>query len=124
MGRMVLKRPFLYLPHARNGLFQRPEYWLTITSSSVCGNADVPIIMAEQCDVKCGKPNAKDKFIRALYEKLLAERWKNLVYLPKDEMFSGDGDGTVDGCHPNDKGMEQLAAAFGRAVKDALSKSM
>ena len=84
---------------------------------------DVPIIMAEQCDVKCGKPNAKDKFIRALYEKLLAERWKNLVYLPKDEMFSGDGDGTVDGCHPNDKGMEQLAAAFGGAVKKALSGS-
>jgi hypothetical protein len=76
--------------------------------------------MAEQCDVFCKGPNAKDKFIRNLYEKLIAEGWKNLVYLPKTEMYTGDLEGTVDGCHPNDLGMMSMSKAFGKAVKEAL----
>ena len=80
----------------------------------------VPIVMAEQCDVFCGPPNAKDRCMKALYEKLIAEGWKNLVYLPKDKMYTGDCDGTVDGCHPNDLGMRSMADAFGDAVRKAL----
>ncbi len=83
---------------------------------------DVPIVMAEQCDVFAGKPNEKDVFIRKLYDKLIAEGWKNLVYLPKDKMYTGDFEGTVDGCHPNDLGMETMARAFGAAVRTALSR--
>ncbi len=81
---------------------------------------DTPIIMAEQCDVFMRGPNAKDVFIRALYDKLIAEGWKNLVYLPKAKMYSGDGEGTVDGCHPNDLGMMSMANAFAEAVREAL----
>ena len=81
---------------------------------------NVPIVMAEQCDVHLYGPSEKDRFIRALYERLVAEGWKNLVYLPKGEMFAGDGEGTVDGCHPNDLGMQSMAHAFGRAVRAAL----
>lgn len=80
----------------------------------------VPIVMAEQCDVFMKGPNDKDKFIRGLYEKLVAEGWKDLVYLPKDEMYNGDTEGTVDGCHPNDLGMASMAKAFGKAVRKAL----
>ncbi|MCQ2391214.1 MAG: SGNH/GDSL hydrolase family protein [Kiritimatiellae bacterium] len=82
----------------------------------------VPIIMAEQCDVYCRPPCDKDRFIRALYEKLVAEGWKDLVYLPKTNMYSGDREGTVDGCHPNDLGMRTMAFAFGNAVREALAK--
>ncbi len=81
---------------------------------------NVPIVMAERCDVWCKGPSAHDIYIRALYEKLIAEGWKNLVYLPKDKMFTGDFEGTVDGTHPNDLGMRSLADAFGGAVKTAL----
>ena len=35
-------------------------------------------------------------------------------------MFTGDFEGTVDGCHPNDLGMVSMAKAFGGAVKEAL----
>ncbi|MBO7684712.1 MAG: hypothetical protein J6T51_08320 [Kiritimatiellae bacterium] len=80
----------------------------------------VPIVMAERCDVYCRPQNSQDKFIRRLYEKLLAEGWKDLVYLPKDEMFTGDMEGTVDGCHPNDLGMMSMSKAFGKAVRKAL----
>ena len=83
----------------------------------------VPIVMAEQCDVYCKGPSEKDKFMRALYEKLIAEGWKNLVYLPKTDMYTGDLEGTVDGCHPNDWGMMSMAKAFGPAVKAALESA-
>jgi hypothetical protein len=81
---------------------------------------DVPIVMAEQCDVFCGAPNTKDRFMKALYKKLRAEGWRDLVYLPKTDMYTGDFEGTVDGCHPNDLGMMSMAKAFGAAVKTAL----
>ena len=80
----------------------------------------VPIIMAEQCDVFMKGPNKKDQFIRKLYEKLIAEGWTELYYLPKTNMYVGDGEGTVDGCHPNDWGMMSMAKAFGGAVREAL----
>ena len=80
----------------------------------------VPIVMAEKCDVYCNGPCDKDVFMKQLYDKLTAEGWKNLVYLPKTEMYTGDLEGTVDGCHPNDWGMMSMAKAFGTAVKQAL----
>lgn len=80
----------------------------------------VPIVMAEQCDVYCKGKSAKDRYARALYEKLIAEGWEDLVYLPKEGMFTGDYEGTVDGCHPNDLGMMSMSKAFGKAVREAL----
>lgn len=80
----------------------------------------VPIIMAEQCDVFMSPKNEKDVFIKALYDKLIAEGWKDLYYLAKDEMYSGDREGTVDTVHPNDLGMQSLKNAFGGAVRKAL----
>ena len=81
---------------------------------------NVPIVMAEACDVFCRGPGGKDRIMKSLYEKLLAEGWANLVYLPKDGMYSGDTEGTVDGCHPNDLGMMSMSEAFGGAVREAL----
>jgi lysophospholipase L1-like esterase len=81
---------------------------------------DVPIVMAEMCDVYCRGPKGNDKYTKALYDKLVAEGWKNLVYLPKERMFLGDFEGTVDGSHPNDLGMMSMAKAYGKAVAEAL----
>ena len=81
---------------------------------------DVPIVMAEQCDVFCKGPSPKDRQVRALYDKLVAQGWKNLHYLPKTEMHEGDFEGTIDGCHPNDLGMRTLAQAFGKALRRVL----
>lgn len=81
---------------------------------------DVPIVMAGMCDVYGGGPRAQDRYVEALYGKLVAEGWKNLVFLPKDGMYSGDGEGTVDGVHPNDRGMASMAKAYGQAVAKAL----
>ena len=80
----------------------------------------VPIVMAEHCNVYGNAKDDKDRFIKALFDKLVAEGWKNLVYLPNDEMYTGDYEGTVDGCHPNDLGLQSMKNAFGKAVKEAL----
>ena len=80
----------------------------------------VPIVMAEFGDVYCREPTAKNRFIRTLYEKLVKEGWRNLHYLPKDNQFGDDLEGTVEGVHPNDWGMLAKAKAFGKAVAEAL----
>ena len=82
---------------------------------------DTPIVMAGQCDVFCGSANVKENWVKALYDKLVAEGWKNLVYLPNDGMYRDDFEGTVDGVHPNDWGMMSLAKSYGAAIKTALA---
>ena len=82
---------------------------------------DVPIVMAGMSDVYCGGPNDKDACVRALYERLVAEGWTKLFHLPKDGMYSGDFEGTVDGTHANNLGMRSLAKAYAKAVKTALN---
>ena len=81
---------------------------------------NVPIVMAEHCSVYCRDKGEDDKFIRALYERLIADGWTNVVYLPKEGMYADDFEGTVDGAHPNDWGMMHMAAAYGGAVRRAL----
>ena len=86
----------------------------------------VPIIMAESSDVYFGEcprskhHQAKDRVARTLFKKLTAEGWKDLYWLPKNRMYSGDYEGTVDGNHPNDLGMQTLKDAFGGAIRKAL----
>ena len=82
----------------------------------------VPIVMAGMSDVYCGGPNDKDESVKVLYERLVAEGWANLVHLPKDGMYSGDFEGTVDGTHANNWGMRSLAKAYGKAVEKALGR--
>lgn len=81
---------------------------------------DVPIVMAEQCDVYGVTPNNKDIFIKSLYNRLINEGWKNLYYLPKNDMYLRDNEGTVDGCHPNDWGMMSIAKSFARVLREVL----
>lgn len=80
----------------------------------------VPIIMAGQCDVFLRPTDAREIFARKIYDKLIAEGWKDLYFLPKEGMLGYDGEGTVDGAHPNDIGMVYMADVYGKAVKEAL----
>lgn len=85
-----------------------------------------PILLAEQSDVfyrpgsNENRFKVKNNFVRIVYDRLIAEGWLNLYYLPSEGMYSGNGDETVDGIHPNDLGMVSLAHAYGTAVKEAL----
>ena len=83
-----------------------------------------PILLAEDCNPFDSAPTSKARLLRGIYDKLKAEdaaRWKNLHYLEAKDMLGHDGEGTVDGCHPTDLGMERQGEVFGAALKKLLA---
>ena len=86
---------------------------------------DVPIVMAEGCDVYCDTAQSEEirnrsKYVKPLYDQLVKEGWKKLYFLPAEGQHTDDFEGTVDGVHPNDWGMMHIAKAFGKVVREAL----
>ena len=86
---------------------------------------DVPMILAEGCDVYCdtaqsGEIRERSKYVKPVYDQLIKEGWKKLYFLPSKGQHADDFEGTVDGVHPNDWGMMHIAKAFGKVVREAL----
>jgi hypothetical protein len=70
-------------------------------------------------DVSIGNvcPTEKGKIARAICAKLTAEGVADLHFLSNEEMLGDDGEGTVDGSHPNDLGMMRYATAIAKELK-------
>jgi len=88
---------------------------------------DTPIVLVEACDVYCGAKKEADILrlnvrVKALHNRLLAEGWKCLYLLESSNLFTDDFEGTVDGCHPNDWGMMNIARGFENAIRMALAR--
>ena len=86
---------------------------------------DTPILLAEDCNVYGRAPTSKSKILRTIFDKLKAEdsaKWSRLHYLEAKEMLGHDGEGTVDGCHPNDLGMMRQGTVFGQALQKILAQ--
>lgn len=87
---------------------------------------NVPIVMAGGCDVFAGEGRrsksikARENFVRELYNRLKAEGWKDIYFLPGEGMLGYDFEGTVDGVHPNDIGMLRMSEFYSKAVAQAL----
>lgn len=81
---------------------------------------DTPILLAEDCSVSNTTPTEKGKICRRIYEDLKAEGITGLHFLPNRDMLGTDGDGTVDGCHPNDLGMWRQATVFSKSLTSIL----
>lgn len=73
---------------------------------------NTPILLAEDSSFRNVSPTEKGRVLRTAFDKLKAEGVKNLYFLSSQNMLGTDGEGTVDGCHPNDLGMTRLADAF------------
>lgn len=50
--------------------------------------------------------------LKAAFDRLQQDGVKNLYYLPGEHLFGDDGEGSVDGSHPNDLGFTRQAAIF------------
>jgi hypothetical protein len=79
----------------------------------------VPIICAEDCNT-FRDTTEKGAIAKAVVEKLLAEGWMDISFLPNTEQMVRDGEEAVDGCHPNDWGMMHMGEGFARAIRKAL----
>jgi hypothetical protein len=83
---------------------------------------DTPIVLAEDSQVWDRVPTEKGLVLREAYDRLVADGVPGLTLLPATGMLGTDGEGTVDGCHPNDLGMARQAEVFTRALAPLLGK--
>lgn len=81
---------------------------------------DTPILLAEDSSVRNVTPTEKGRILRSIHEKLVNEGMKGLHFLSNADMLGNDGEGTVDGTHPNDLGMMRQAAVFVKALRPLL----
>ncbi len=81
---------------------------------------DTPILLAEDSSVSNTTPTEKGAIHRRIYEDLKAEGLAGLHFVSNRDMLGADGDGTVDGCHPNDLGMWRQAMVLGRSLSAIL----
>jgi len=83
---------------------------------------NTPILLAEDCSVSNTTPTEKGTICRRIYEDLKAEGITGLHFLSNRDMLGTDGDGTVDGCHPNDVGMLRQATVFIKSLATILER--
>lgn len=73
---------------------------------------DTPIVLVEDSHVRGLSPTPKGRVLREVFDQLQSEGVTNLHFLSNRGMLGNDGEGTVDGTHPNDAGFVRQAAVF------------
>jgi hypothetical protein len=84
---------------------------------------NTPILLAEDSNFQGISPTPRGAVLRKSLENLDAAGVKRIYFLPNHGMLPDDGEGTIDGCHPNDWGMMRLAAVFTQALATLLNRS-
>ena len=83
---------------------------------------DLPIIMVSAPTLTGGMWTVRREHIKSNYEKGVAAGDKNLYFVDGYEIFEGNYDCTVDGCHPTDLGFYFMAKHIGAKVKEVIEK--
>jgi len=109
----------------------RPTTPILIVGGTSCHSERVPGTRCRMCQ-RSG-PYSKtschiERFpgprkLSAIYAKLEAQGITGLHYLPSVDLLGEDGEGTVDGCHPNDVGMMRQAAGYTQALTPLLDST-
>ena len=77
---------------------------------------NIPIILAEESHYLDKNPTEKGALVRAIYKDLSSQGVEKLYFLSNSGMLGNDGEGTVDGSHPNDLGMMRQARVFTECI--------
>lgn len=105
---------------------ERVEPFVKILRSA---HPDTPIVLVEDRTMQdsfliAGRMewyHGKDRAeLKAAFDRLQKAGVKNLFYIPGDHLFGDDGEGSVDGSHPNDLGFMRQAEIFAKALKPLL----
>jgi len=78
---------------------------------------NTPILLVEDSDFSMNLPSKRGIEYRHIYNKLRKEGDRQLYYLEGKNLLGNDGEGTVDGVHPNDIGFMRQAIEFQKAFK-------
>jgi len=84
---------------------------------------NTPILLVEDYRIQNVSPTQMGVVLRTVYGRLKAEGITNLHFLSSQNMLGTDGEGTVDGCHPNDLGMMRLADGFAKELAPIVQES-
>jgi hypothetical protein len=75
-----------------------------------------PILLPEDSNFQGVSPTPRGLVLRQAIERLEAAGVKGLYFLPNHGMLGDDGEGTVDGVHPNDLGMTRMTGVLTSAL--------
>ncbi len=78
-----------------------------------------PILVCEPAST-FEKATDRSLATRKIYEEFVAQGWQNLHLIKTDELMCDDGEGTVDGVHPNAWGAVQMARGFAKKIRGIL----
>jgi lysophospholipase L1-like esterase len=81
-------------------------------------NLAYPNAMFEQ--IKQQKYRDKNETLRRVYQNLIQSKFKNIYYVPGENLIGADGEATVDGIHPTDLGFMRIADTLEPILKKAL----
>jgi lysophospholipase L1-like esterase len=87
-----------------------------------------PIILVENIEYTDGhmvetrreRYTTANQALRDAYQRLLKSGEKRIYYIESKDLLGRDGEGTVDGTHPNDLGFMRMAEEIGPTLKKAL----
>jgi lysophospholipase L1-like esterase len=81
-------------------------------------NLAYPDALFEQ--IKQQKYLDKNQTLRRVYQNLIRSKFKNIYYIPGENLIGVDGEATVDGTHPTDLGFMRIADTLEPILKKAL----
>lgn len=70
---------------------------------------DTPVLVIEETSIYDIYPSERGKITKEAIENLQKEGFKNIYYLPGNNLLGHDSEGTVDTIHPNDLGFSRMA---------------
>ncbi len=108
------------IPNSKHELIE--ERVINLTKTLRKTHPDTPILFVGQSHFKKPWPSTISKVQENAVSKLLADGFKDVHILSGEKLIGDDGEGTVDGCHPNDLGMMRQADAIMPKLKMLLNK--
>lgn len=83
--------------------------------------SDVPILLVEDSKYNYSSPSSRGILMRGIFEKLKKEGIEGIYFLEGKNLLGDDGEGTIDGVHPNDIGFQRHAEEFIKVINNILS---
>ncbi|MHC1737132.1 MAG: SGNH/GDSL hydrolase family protein [Ignavibacteriaceae bacterium] len=83
---------------------------------------ETPILLVEDSKYNYSSPSPRGVLMKGIYDKLMKEGIEGIYFLEGKNLLGDDGEGTIDGVHPNDIGFQRHTEEFIKAINRILFK--